>query len=93
MSSLNSPSRALSCLQIQIISCELQNISGNTVIKIEAVIIFINITINILFIIIIIIIIAIATRLPRLHSHRSDAPQYIKTLDSSGVVVYPYCVL
>jgi hypothetical protein len=33
MSSLNSPSRALSCLQIKLISCELQNISGNTVIK------------------------------------------------------------
>jgi hypothetical protein len=59
---------------------ELQNISGNTVIKIKSVIIFINITIHI-----IIIIIAIATRRPRLHSHQSDAPQYIKTLDSGGL--------
>jgi hypothetical protein len=33
LSSLNSPSRALSCLQIKLISCELQNIPGNTVIK------------------------------------------------------------
>jgi hypothetical protein len=33
LSSFNSPSRALSCLQIKIISSELQNISGNTVIK------------------------------------------------------------
>jgi hypothetical protein len=33
LSLLNSPSRALSCLQIKLISCELQNISGNTVIK------------------------------------------------------------
>jgi hypothetical protein len=33
LSSLNSPSRALSCLQIKLFSCELQNISGNTVIK------------------------------------------------------------
>jgi hypothetical protein len=33
LSSLNSPSRALSCLRIKIISCELQNISRNTVIK------------------------------------------------------------
>jgi hypothetical protein len=33
LSSLNSPSRALSCLQIKVISCELQNISRNTVIK------------------------------------------------------------
>jgi hypothetical protein len=31
--SLSSPSRALFCLQIKIISSELQNISGNTVIK------------------------------------------------------------
>jgi hypothetical protein len=44
LSSLNSPSRALSCLQIKIISCELQNISGNTVIKIKSVVIFINIS-------------------------------------------------
>jgi hypothetical protein len=36
-----------------------------------------------LFIIIIIIIIAIATRRPRFHSHQSDAPRYIKTLDSA----------
>jgi hypothetical protein len=77
---------------IKIISCELQNISGNTVIK-KSVVIFINITINItllllllwLLIIIIIIIIAIATWRPRLHSHQSDAPQYIKTLDSTGL--------
>jgi hypothetical protein len=50
-------------------------------------IIFINITINITFIIIIIIIIIIeiATRRPRLHSHRSDAPQYINTLDSTAL--------
>jgi hypothetical protein len=34
---------------------------------------------------IIIIIIAIATRRPRLHSHQSDAPQYIKTLDSTAL--------
>jgi hypothetical protein len=47
MSSLNSLSRALSCLQIKIISCELQNISENTVIKIKSAVIFINITINI----------------------------------------------
>jgi hypothetical protein len=65
------------------ISCEVQNISGNTAIKIKSVI-FINITITLLLvIIIIIIIIAIATRRPRLHSHQSDAPQYIKTLDST----------
>jgi hypothetical protein len=44
MSSLNSPSRALSRLQTKTISCELQNISGNTVIKIKSVVIFINIT-------------------------------------------------
>jgi hypothetical protein len=71
--------------------CELQNISGNTVIKIKLVI-FINIIINItllllllLFIIIIIIIISIATRHPRLHSHQSDGPQYMKTLVSTTV--------
>jgi hypothetical protein len=34
--------------------------------------------------IIITIIIAIATGRPRLHGHQSDAPQYIKTLDSTG---------
>jgi hypothetical protein len=39
----------------------------------------------IIIIIIIIIIIAIATGRPHLHSHRSDAPQYIKTLDSTGI--------
>jgi hypothetical protein len=33
LSSLNSPSPALSCLQIKLISCELQNILGNAVIK------------------------------------------------------------
>jgi hypothetical protein len=33
LSSLSSPSRPLFCLQIKLISCELQNISGNTVIK------------------------------------------------------------
>jgi hypothetical protein len=33
LSSPSSPSGAFSCLQIKIISCELQNISGNTVIK------------------------------------------------------------
>jgi hypothetical protein len=33
LSSPNSPLHALSCLQIKPISCELQNISGNTVIK------------------------------------------------------------
>jgi hypothetical protein len=32
-----------------------------------------------------IIIIEIATRRPRLHSHQSDAPQYINTLDSTDV--------
>jgi hypothetical protein len=86
MSSFNSPSRALSRLQIKFISCELQNISGNTVIQIKSAI-FINITINITFIIIIII--AFVTRRPRLHSHQSDAPQYIKTLDSTAVD--PHC--
>jgi hypothetical protein len=44
-------------------------------VKFSFVIIFINI----------IIIIAIATRRPRLHSHQSDAPQYIKTLDRTGL--------
>jgi uncharacterized membrane protein len=39
----------------------------------------------IIIIIIIIIIIAIATWRPRLHSHQSDAPQYIKTLDSTDI--------
>jgi hypothetical protein len=39
----------------------------------------------IIIIIIIIIIIAIATGRPRLHSHQSDSPQYIKTLDSTAV--------
>jgi hypothetical protein len=34
---------------------------------------------------IIIIIIAIATRRPRLHSHQSDAPQYINMLVSAGL--------
>jgi hypothetical protein len=47
-------------------------------VKFPSVVIFIDI-------IIIIIIIAIATRRPRLHSHQSDAPQYIKTLDSTGL--------
>jgi hypothetical protein len=90
LSSLNLPSRALSCLQLKVISCEVQNISGNTVIKIKSVVIFI-ITINItllflvLVIIVIIIIIEIATWRPRLHSHQSDAPQYIKTLDSTAL--------
>jgi hypothetical protein len=32
-----------------------------------------------------VIIIAIATQRPRLHSHQSDAPQYIKTLDSAAL--------
>jgi hypothetical protein len=41
----------------------------------------------IIIIIIIIIIIAIATWRPRLHSHQSDTPQYIKTLDSTGIEV------
>jgi hypothetical protein len=49
-------------------------------VKFPPVIIFINITIFI-----IIIIIAIATRRPHLHSHQSDAPQYIKTLDSTVI--------
>jgi hypothetical protein len=44
----------------------------------------------VIFIIIIIIIIAIATGRPRLHSHQSDAPQYIKTLDSTGLERYRY---
>jgi hypothetical protein len=48
MSSLNSPSRALSCLQIKTTSCELQNISGNSVIKVKSVVIFINITLLLL---------------------------------------------
>jgi hypothetical protein len=48
LSSLSSPSRALFCLQIQIILCELQNISGNIVIKIKFVVIFINITLLLL---------------------------------------------
>jgi hypothetical protein len=43
--SFNSPSRALSCLQIKIILRDLQNISGNGVIKIKSVI-FINNNIN-----------------------------------------------
>jgi hypothetical protein len=46
---------------------------------------FINITYYYYFFIIIIIIIAIPTRRPRLHSHQSDAPQYIKTLDSTAL--------
>jgi hypothetical protein len=33
----------------------------------------------------IIIIIIIATGRPRLHSHQSDAPQYIKALDSASL--------
>jgi hypothetical protein len=80
LSSLNSPLRALSCLRVQIkrFSCEPQNIAENTLIKIKSVVI-----------IIIIIIIAIATRRPLLHSHQSDAPQYIKTLDSTDL----YCRL
>jgi hypothetical protein len=89
LSSLSSPSCAISCLQIKIISCELQNISGNTVIKIKSVVIFINIT---FIIIIIIIIIAIATVRPRLHSHQSDAPQYIKTLDSTALRCFTQAV-
>jgi hypothetical protein len=36
---------------------------------------------------VIIIIIAIATRRPHLHSHQSNAPQYIKTLDSTALNV------
>jgi hypothetical protein len=38
-----------------------------------------------IIIIIIIIVTAIATWRPRLHSHQSDVPQYIKTLDSAAV--------
>jgi hypothetical protein len=43
-----------------------------------------------LIIIIIIIIIAIATRRPHLHSQQSDAPQHIKTLDSTDVGCHKY---
>jgi hypothetical protein len=72
LSSLNSPSRTLSCLQIKIISCELQNISGNTVTK------------KMLFLLILLFLLfSIATRRPRLHSNQSDAPQYVKSLDST----------
>jgi hypothetical protein len=39
----------------------------------------------IIIIIIIIIIIAITTRRPRLHSHQSDEPKYLKTLDSTAL--------
>jgi hypothetical protein len=42
------PNPTLSCLQIKIISRELQNISGNSVIKIKSVVIFINITLLLL---------------------------------------------
>jgi hypothetical protein len=79
VSSLKSQSRALSCLHIKMISCELQNISGNTVIKTKSVI-FINITLLLLLLL-------QSTQRPRLHSHQSDVPQCIKTLDSTDLKV------
>jgi hypothetical protein len=68
-------------LQIKIISSELQNISGNTVIKIKSVVTVINITLLLLLL----LLLMQTPQRPHLHSHQSDAPKYIKTLDSAGV--------
>jgi hypothetical protein len=41
---------------MKLISCELQNISGNTVIKVKSVVIFINITINIILLLVVVVV-------------------------------------